>query len=50
VVLALMATGLPRLTCCQPLAVSPLKVARASRLPVLDHRLPTWLLVLAVPL
>ena len=45
-VLALIATGLPKLTCCQPEAVSPLKVASASWVPSAVHRCPTWVPVL----
>jgi hypothetical protein len=44
--LAAIATGGDKVTCCQPDAVSPLKVAVASRVPVLDHRFPTWVPVL----
>jgi hypothetical protein len=39
-VFALIGTGLAKLTCCQPLALSPAKVALASKVPVVDHRLP----------
>ena len=38
VVLALMATGVAKLTCCQPEADSPENVAVANRAPVLDQR------------
>ena len=38
--LALIATGLAKLTCCQPVAVSLVKVAWARRVPVAFHRLP----------
>ena len=37
---AVMATGVAKLTCCQPLAVSLVKVALASNVPVEVHRLP----------
>jgi hypothetical protein len=33
-------TGLENVTCCQPNAVSFVKVARASRLPFASHRFP----------
>ncbi len=36
--LAAIATGVAKLTCCQPLAVSLVKVAEASSVPVLDQR------------
>ena len=39
--LAVMATGVVKFSCCQPEAVSPEKVPVANRLPVLDHRFPT---------
>jgi hypothetical protein len=45
-VFAVTATGVARLTCCQPEAVSPVKVAVASFVPVLLQRLPTWVPVL----
>ena len=45
---AVMATGEAKLTCCQPEAVSLVKVAEASRVPALVQRLPTWGPVLAV--
>jgi len=35
-------TGLLKITVCQPLAVSLVKVAVASLVPVLDHSVPTW--------
>lgn len=41
-----IATGVAKLTCCQPDAVSPLKVAVASFVPALLHRLPTCVPVL----
>ena len=47
-VLAWIATG-AKLTCCQPEAVSPVKVAVARRVPVLLQRLPTWVPVLPTP-
>ena len=40
VVLAAIATGVAKRTSCQPLAVSPLKVADASIVPVAVHNLP----------
>ena len=47
---AAMATGLAKVTCCQPVAVSLVKVAVASRVPVLVQRWPTWVPVLLAPL
>jgi hypothetical protein len=47
VVFAVTATGDPNMTCCQPLAVSPMKVAAARCVPFVDQRLPTWVPVLA---
>ena len=44
---AVIATGVAKLTCCQPEAVSPLNVAVASFVPVADHRFPMWVPVLA---
>ena len=49
-VLAVIATGVAKLTCCQPVAVSPLKVAVASSVPALDQRWPTWVPVFDAPL
>ena len=49
-VLAVIATGVAKLTCCQPEAVSPVKVAVASWVPVRLHRWPTWVPVLPAPL
>ena len=40
-VLAVMATGVAKFTCCQPEALSPENVAEARFVPVLDQRLPT---------
>jgi hypothetical protein len=49
--LAVIATGLERLACCHPLAVSLEKVALASKLfEAAFHRLPTWVPVLFGPL
>jgi hypothetical protein len=42
-----MATGGEKLTCCQPDPVSLEKVAVASRVPVLDHKLPMCVPVFA---
>ena len=47
---AVIATGVEKVTCCQPLAVSPVKVAVASKVPVLVQRWPTWVPVLPLPL
>jgi hypothetical protein len=49
-VLAVIATGLEKFTCCQPVAVSPVKVALASNVPVLLQRCPVWIPVLFTPL
>jgi hypothetical protein len=45
-----MATGDEKFTCCQPELLSPVKVALASRVPVLLQRFPTWVPVLLTPL
>src|SRR5262249_33881981 len=45
-----MATGLAKLACCQPEAVSPVKVTVPRLWPVLDHRLPTCVPVLVAAL
>ena len=45
-----MATGVAKVTCCQPELVSPVKVAVASSVPVLVHRLPMCVPVLAAAL
>src|SRR5215468_5424457 len=45
-----MATGVAKFTCCQPDAVSLMKVADARLVPVLVHRLPTWVPVLVLAL
>ena len=47
---AVIATGVPRLASCQPLALSPLKVAVASSCPVVVHRWPVWVPVFVAPL
>ena len=44
-VLAATATGLEKVTCCQPVVLSEVNVAVARRVPVSDHRLPTWVSV-----
>ena len=49
-VLAVIATGLAKVACCQPEAVSPVKVTLARSVPVLVQRFPTWVPVLAAPL
>jgi hypothetical protein len=46
----LIDTGLEKVTVCQPVADSPMKVAVASRTPVEDHRLPVWVPVFCGPL
>ncbi len=38
---AVIATGVAKLTCCQPEAVSPVNVADARSVPLLLQRLPT---------
>ena len=43
-------TGEAKLTCCQPLAVSLVKVAVASRVLLRDHRLPVCVPVFSGPL
>ena len=49
-VLALIATGLAKLTCCQPEAVSPVNVAVARSVPEAVQRWPTWVPPLPAPL
>ena len=49
-VLAPIATGLEKVTCCQPVAVSLVNVAVASRVPEPLHRLPTCVPVFPAPL
>ena len=44
---AVIATGLDKLSSCQPLAVSLAKVPVASKVPLDVHRVPTWLPVLS---
>ena len=46
----MIATGVEKLTYCQPEAVSPVKVAWASSVPPAVHRLPTWVPVFAAAL
>jgi hypothetical protein len=46
-VFAVMATGFEKFTCCQPEALSPIKVALARSVPKPFHRLPTCMPVLA---
>ena len=46
----MIATGVEKLTCCQPDVVSFSNVAVASSWPSLLHRLPTWVPVLAADL
>ena len=45
-----IATGLLNVTVCQPLAVSFVNVAVASRVPVLLHNEPVWVPVSLAPL
>ena len=47
---AVIATGLAKLTSCQPDAVSLVKVAWARRVPPVVHRLPMCVPVLSGPL
>ena len=47
---AVTATGEAKLACCQPEAVSPVKVAVASRVPALVQSGPMWVPVLPLPL
>jgi hypothetical protein len=42
-----IATGVAKFICCQPDAVSPVKVTVPRFTPPIDHRLPTWVPVLA---
>ena len=43
-------TGVEKLACCQPEAVSPVKVTCASFVPPEVHSVPTWVPVLAAAL
>ena len=43
------ATGVGKLTCCHPEEVSPENTAVASRVPEVDHKLPMWVPLFAVP-
>ena len=47
---AVTATGDEKVTDCQPESVSPVKVACARRVPLVDHRLPMCVPVLAADL
>ncbi len=47
---AVTATGVAKVACCQPVAVSLLNVTVASRVPVLLHSDPVWVPVFPVPL
>jgi hypothetical protein len=49
-VLAVIATGVEKFTCCQPVAVSPVNVAVASKVAELLQRCPMWVPVLFTPL
>ena len=46
----MIATGVAKLACCQPLAVSPVKVTVASLTPAEFHSDPVWVPVFAAPL
>ncbi len=43
-------TGVAKVACCQPLALSLVKLTWASRVPVLVHRDPTWVPLVSVGL
>ena len=45
-----MLTGDEKFACCQPEAVSAENVTSESFVPVLDHKVPTWVPVLCGPL
>ena len=47
---AVTGNGVEKLACCQPVAVSPVKVTVARRVPVLVQRVPVWVPVLAADL
>ena len=47
---AAIVTGLANVTCCQPEALSPVKVAEASRVPLALQRLPMCVPTLVVAL
>jgi hypothetical protein len=47
---AVIATGELKVTNCQPEALSLVKVAEESSVPVEDHRLPMWVPVFVVAL
>ena len=47
---ACIATGVIRFTCCQPLAVSLVKVTLANDVPLLLQRCAVWVPVLLGPL
>jgi hypothetical protein len=49
-VLAVIATGVEKLTSCHPEAVSLMKVALARSVPLLVQRLPRWVPVLVLAL
>ena len=44
---AVTATGLEKVTDCHPESLSPVKVACARRVPLVDQRLPMWVPVFA---
>ena len=48
--LALICTGASKFACCHPDVVSLPNVTVARRVPLVDHRLPTWVPVLVGPL
>ena len=47
---AVTATGVVKVSVCQPEAVSLENVPEASSVPLEDHRLPTWVPVFAAAL
>jgi len=50
VVLAAIATGVEKLACCQPEAVSFLNVTLARSVPPFDQSFPVWVPVFCGPL
>ena len=46
----MIATGLEKVTVCQPEPDSPVNVACARRVPLDDHRLPLWVPVFVLAL
>jgi hypothetical protein len=48
--LAVIAAGVGSVICCQPEAVSLVKVTRSSSVPELVHKVPVWVPVFDGPL